>query len=199
MNEKLLLTEFQKGNQKAFNTLYNNYYKVLVVYAKQFVKDLQIAENLTQDVFVMVYEKREQLQIHTSFKAFMYTSLRNHCLNYLKKENRFSSFEDSQIKIIEENNIDDPFIKHAELAQKLHDAIHKLPKKNQQIFRMSRFEGATNEDIADNLGLTKRTVETHISNALKKLRHHLVTSKVILFFIFDFFTCILIFFVLHNT
>jgi len=183
MEDSLLIKQFQEGNLKSYETLYKKYYKLLAVYAKQFVKDLHISEDITQDTFVMIYEKRSNIEIHTSFKSFMYTAVRNNCLNYLKKEAKMIDTPFAQNEpIIEEEDANT--ISNIELAEKLAKAINKLPRQNKEIFKLSRYRGLTNEEIATKLNLTKRTVETHISNALKKLRVDLLP---IILFVLHFF------------
>ncbi|WP_346883034.1 RNA polymerase sigma-70 factor [uncultured Algibacter sp.] len=185
MEDRLLIQQFQEGNLKSYETLYKKYYKVLVVYAKQFVKDLQVAEDITQDTFVTVYEKRENIEIHTSFKSFMYTVVRNNCLNYLKKEAKMVDAPFSQNETLTEEE-DTTTITNIELAEKLIESISKLPRQNQEIFKLSRYRGLTNEEIATKLNLTKRTVETHISNALKKLRADLLSIILLVLHFFSF-------------
>ncbi|OEJ98921.1 hypothetical protein A8C32_06955 [Flavivirga aquatica] len=191
MEESLLINQFKTGNVKAYGILYKKYYKALVVYAKLFVKDLQTAEDLTQDTFIKLFEKRTILEIHTSFKALLYTSVRNACLNYIKREQKMVDVPDTEVERI--TDIEDATkVSTVEMAEKLHLAIKKLPKQNQEIFTMSRYRGYTNEEIAEELGLTKRTVETHISNALKRLRTELVNVFLIFFNFFCTFYVFLI-------
>ncbi|UZO80144.1 RNA polymerase sigma-70 factor [Aquimarina sp. ERC-38] len=191
MEDALLVEQFKQGNLKSYEVLYKKYHKVLVLYAKQFVNDLQIAENIVQDTFVTLYEKRDALQIHTSFKSFMYTVVRNNCLNYLKRESKILVNSDisNELPTHEES---EHTITKLEMAEKLHRAINQLPQQNQQIFKLSKYRGLTNEEISEKLGLTKRTVETHISNALKKLRATLTMMVIILI---NFITLIYVLFI----
>lgn len=184
MEDSLLIEQFCEGNLKSYETLYKKYYKALVVYAKQFVKDLHVSEDITQDTFIAIYEKQSNLEIRTSFKSFMYTAVRNNCLNYLKKEAKMIDVPFAQNESITEEE-DATTISNIELAEKLAKAINELPRQNQEIFKLSRYRGLTNEEIASRLNLTKRTVETHISNALKKLRTDLLP---VILLILDFFS-----------
>ncbi len=170
---------------KVLEKLFKEHYKALVIFAKNYVNDRVIAEDLVQDVFVMLHEKIEVLQIHTSIKSFLYTSVRNHAFNYLKRGKTIVF--DQTLIVEDENVIGDELIEIAELSEKLYKAIQKLPSQNQKIFKLSRLEGYSNQEIADDLGLTKRTVETHISNALKKLKVLVKENNLNIFLLF--FTC----------
>ena len=155
--------------------MFREHFKALTIYAKRYVQDLDSAQDITQEVFVRLYEKRSTLEIHTSLKAFLYTAVRNRCLDALRS-NKTHQLHKEQIKSQTEEitsftiDQDEQLIEQTALQQKLYNAINELPEQNQKIFRLSRLEGKTNQEIADQLHLTKRTVETHISNALKKLR-----------------------------
>lgn len=188
-----LLEKNLKANaSEVLEVLFTKYYKVLVIFAKNYVNDRVVAEDIVQDVFVMMYEKSSKLKIHTSVKSFLYTSVRNHALNYLKKTKTVlfdQELIDEDIAVYDEETIN-----VAELSEKLYKAIEKLPTQNQNIFKLSRLEGYSNQEIANELGLTKRTVETHISNALKRLKVFIKENNFIFFTCF----CFLIVLVLDN-
>lgn len=141
--------------------------------------DLDTAQDITQDVFVKIYEKRQLLEIHTSLKAYLYTAVRNNCFDHLKIHKIHQRHKD-QIKQESSDLVieDDDTVDQIELQDKIYKAIQTLPEQNQKIFKLSRFEAKTNQEIAELLNISKRTVETHISNALKKIK-----SLVLLVFI----------------
>lgn len=141
----------------------------MAIYANTYVSDLDTAQDITQEVFVRLYEKRDELLIHTSLKAFLYTSVKNRCLDYLKSNKIRQKHKEA---IQKESSVftEEEEIEQTELQEKIYKAIQSLPDQNQKIFILSRFEGKTNQEIAEELNISKRTVETHISNALKKIR-----------------------------
>ncbi|OEK07268.1 hypothetical protein BFP71_05075 [Roseivirga misakiensis] len=166
-----LQQELSQGSEKAFENVFLKYFKVLTVFAKKFVGDLQIAEDLVQEVLVKLYENRKTAQFHTSLKAFLFQSVRNKCIDHLRSVKSKSEHHEQ----IKQANFDDQFdfndtMIETELEERIHNAIQQLPTQCQQVFKMSRLEGKRNQEIADILKISKRTVETQISNALKRLR-----------------------------
>lgn len=174
MDDQPLIEGLAKGDHGAFEELFLKYYSPLVVFAVRMVEDEDTARELVQDVFVNFYEKNIVLHIHTSLKSHLYQSVRNRCLNHLKREKLLRGHH--QI-ILAENKESDAYFESAvetsELQQHLYGIIGRLPEKCKEVFEMSRFDGFTNQEIADQLNLSKRTVETQISKALKFLREQL--------------------------
>jgi len=161
------------GNMDDFEVLFKKYYAPLVVYACRFVNRTELAREIVQDFFVRLYEKRETLAIDTSVKSYLYRSVYNCCINYINQR----AIQEKHLKYIdqekvEEDNLENE-INRIELQQKLSEVIETLPSKCRRIFTMNRLEGLKNEEIAARLNLSKRTVETQISKALKILRHKL--------------------------
>ncbi|WP_075589801.1 RNA polymerase sigma-70 factor [Labilibacter marinus] len=188
MNDKDLLHKLSLGEESAFKEIFMLYYQQLVVFASKMVYDLDQSRDIVQEVIVNFYEKRTSIEIHTSLKAHLYQSVRNRCLNYLKREQVIRGHHSNIFE--EKKNQHQDFkdlMEQTEFENKIYGIINTLPKQCQKIFEMSRFEGKSNGDIAEELNISKRTVETQISNALKKLRsklaNHLVTCGIA-FFIF---------------
>lgn len=174
MTETDLLLGIEKGSEAAFKELFLKYYTQLVVFARKVVVDDDLARELVQDVMVNFYEKRGEIKIHSSLKAHLYQSVRNRCLNQIK-HTQIRRDHHSSIYISHKNDeayIDDK-LEETELEQRIFSIIQTLPAQCKRIFEMSRFDGHTNQEIADQLDLSKRTVETQISKALKTLRTQL--------------------------
>lgn len=190
ITDQLLVQEIKNNNEKAFESVFKKYFSVLTMYAKKYVMDFDVAKDITQDTFIKFYEKREDIEIHTSLKSFLYTSVRNKCLDHIKL-NKIRDQHKDQIKYqasISSEDEDAEHIKRTELQEKIYKILKTLPTKNQKIFMMSRIQGKTNQEIADELGLTKRTVETHISNALKRIREAVLLIMVLIIsYFFNFF------------
>lgn len=162
-----------QGSIHAFEQLFRQYYAPLVVYAGKYVTSQDVAKEIVQDFFVKLYEKRNTLSIDVSVKSYLYRSIYNCCINYINQRN----LQDKHLKNIdleknEEDNLEDE-IDSVELQYKIYEIIEGLPTKCRRIFKMNRLEGFKNEEIASQLNLSKRTVETQISKALKVLRREL--------------------------
>jgi RNA polymerase sigma-70 factor (family 1) len=145
-----------------------------VVYACKYVSSIDIAREIVQDFFVRLYEKQHSLSISISVKSYLYRSVFNCCINYLNQK----SLQDKHLKSIDldkddENSLENE-INTVELQYQIYKVIDELPAKCKQIFKMNRIEGLKNEEIAAQLNLSKRTVETQISKALKILRRKLI-------------------------
>ena len=171
LSDTNLLEQIRLGDEQAFEVLFKDYFKVLSVYARKFVQDLDLAQDLVQEVFVRFYENREKLVVHSSLKALLYQSVKNRCLDYLRSQQTHNTHHEEILTINKGSEVDaSDFMEQVELEEKIYQSISSLPEQCQVIFRMSRFEGKRNQEIADALNLSKRTVETQISNALKRLR-----------------------------
>lgn len=170
-DSKFLINRLKQGEESAYKLLFNEYYKVLTVFANKYVNDLDTAEEIVQDLFVHLYEKRENLDINSSLKSYLFRSIHNRCVNYLNAQKIRMQHANRVIKTsdIKDNNLEQEVDK-TELEQALYNAINQLPPKCQSIFKMNRFQGLSNSEIAQRLKLSKRTVETQISKALKILR-----------------------------
>ncbi|HEX2394045.1 MAG TPA: RNA polymerase sigma-70 factor [Bacteroidales bacterium] len=162
-----------KESMESFEQLFRKYYAPLVVYATRYVSGTEIAREIVQDFFVKLYEKRNTLSIDVSVKSYLYRSVYNCCINYLNQRN----IQDKHLKNIEQERIDEDNLENeinsVELQYKISEVIEQLPAKCKRIFKMNRLEGFKNDEIAARLNLSKRTVETQISKALKILRKKL--------------------------
>jgi RNA polymerase sigma-70 factor (ECF subfamily) len=174
------------GDIKAFEMLYNEQYSSLCHFAQRFVLDLDTAREIVQGVFVSIWEKRTSLPIEITLKTYLYTSVRNRCLDYLKHLNVEYEYEKMRIREIKEsgnnsfNAIDDPLdgLITKELESAIKHAIACLPDKCREIFELSKFKGLKYREIAEKLNISVKTVETQMSRAIdslkKKLSNHLM-------------------------
>ncbi|RZT95855.1 RNA polymerase sigma-70 factor (ECF subfamily) [Ancylomarina subtilis] len=158
-------------SDKRIEQLFNEHYSILTVYANKFLKNLEESREVVQDVFVKLYDRKERISIHTSVKSHLYQSVKNACLNIIKQNQNRSLHHENILYLSNAASyeIDDVF-EQTELEYQLYKAISELPEQCQRIFRMNRIEGLDNQEIADYLQISKRTVETQISKALKSLR-----------------------------
>ncbi len=170
--------KLKEGSEQAFEKIFKGYFEDLFLYARHYVVDEDVARNIVQDAYVILWEKREKIRDDIKLKYFLLTVVRNKCLNYLKRE----KFQQKYKKGILDNykvllfnydalqrlNLSD--FEFEEVETIINHTISSLPKKCQTVFRLSRFEGLSNKEIAENLGISVKTVEIHISRALRVLR-----------------------------
>ena len=174
VEQELLLRRLREGNEAAYEVLFKEYYVRLTIHANKFVEDTEVAKEIVQDLFVSIYEKREALNINSSLSSYLYRAVRNRSINFissLKQKDKYSQY----IKHTTDNsdNAIENIMNKTELETALFHAIADLPTKCRMIFKLNRFEGLSNGEIAERLELSKRTVETQISKALKILRSKL--------------------------
>jgi RNA polymerase sigma-70 factor, ECF subfamily len=172
------------GDLKTFEMVFRDYYKPLVRYGSTFLKDSDEAEDVVQQVFVSLWEKQTQLDIHTSIRAVLYKAVQNACLNKIKYlKVRTSYAEELKATAIQED-ASDP-VQANELNERIHLAVENMPEQCGRIFKMSRYEQLRYQEIADQLGLSVKTVENQMGKALKIVREELkdYLPLLILFFI----------------
>lgn len=158
-----LLHHLKSHDKTAFEWLYRLYWQRLYDFAILKTQDANVAEELVQDLFVTLWEKRESLHI-TNFQSYLFAAIRNRIIDYYKRK----IF--AELDTIEEPDGTEYPIFFAELEAVLHEAIGQLPEKTQEIFRLNRLEDQTASQIAKLLNLPERTVEYHITQALRKLK-----------------------------
>lgn len=171
IKEEILIQRLINGDQTAFELLFRFYYPGLVVFTSNILLDKENAEEIVQDFFVRLWIKRKNINKGSSFKNFLFTSVKNSSINFLKREKIKSRIIDELKNMVANDTLYDPdlFIV-SELQKRIEDACNKLPPRTKEVFGLSRFKCLSNDEIATRLNISKRTVETHISNALKILR-----------------------------
>lgn len=162
-------------SEAAFEQLFKTHFKALHAYAFSFVKDSNIAEDMVQNTFFKVWEKQDDIHIHTSLKAYLYRSVYHECLNYLKHQKvktTYASFTKHRNEKSHENASQK--VQMQELETKLERALSELPEQCRTVFQMSRFETLKYREIADQLNISIKTVENQMGKALRILRLKLV-------------------------
>ncbi len=181
MHSRDLTANLSKDDPHAFGVLFSEYYSPLCLYAIRFTKDKASAEEIVHETFVKLWEHRENLDINESVAGYLYKSVQNNALNYLKKEqikNKYSEAYAEQLRnaeeyftVTQESGLSVVLAK--ELESKILEAIDSLPEQCKEIFKLSRFAGLKNQEIADKKKVTLNTVQKQISIALEKLRKSL--------------------------
>jgi RNA polymerase sigma-70 factor (ECF subfamily) len=158
-------------NEAAFEQLFITHFKRLYAYALTIVKEEMTAEEMVQNVFFKIWEKKGRVDIQTSVVAYLYRSVYHESLNYLKHKKVKAAYQ-SHTAYHTKNQSDNATsrVQLSELQQKLDIALGELPEQCRTIFQMSRFEELKYQEIADRLGISIKTVENQMGKALKILR-----------------------------
>ncbi|KAB5491438.1 RNA polymerase sigma factor [Flagellimonas hadalis] len=182
-NEKLLLEALKNRQEKALETIFDRYWKRLYIYAHSLTGDHQIAEDLVQEIFISLWEKSATTSIE-QIEAYLFRGVKYRAINHLKLEQRkVSAEEELKLRPIKEGTEEHmDYLESSELFQK---TMEKLPNRCRRVFYLSRVQGYNNREIAQEMNISIRTVETHISNALSLFRIHFNNSFLpILLFLF---------------
>lgn len=164
----------QRYDDVAFEQLFKTHYKALHAYANVILKEEDLAEEIVQGMFLKFWEKRELLQVQSSIKAYLYKCIYNDCMNHLKHEKIKLKHQEFTYHTM--NTHQEPASAKAELTELEHNlqgALNELPEQCRTIFQMSRFEELKYREIADQLGLSIKTVENQMGKALRVLRFKL--------------------------
>lgn len=179
-NDEINIEKIRFGDLEEFTRLFKQFYEPLYFFAGRFVWDKASAENIVQDFFVKLWERRDSLEITTSLKSYMYTSIKNLSLNFIKKENHFSAIEEEET-VLENQKNPVEILEENELGESIHKAISELPDKCREIFMMCRFDDLSYQEIAEIQNISVNTVKTQLQRAMKILSNKLSHIKFILF------------------
>jgi RNA polymerase sigma-70 factor (family 1) len=171
--DEFLVERLSQSDRQAFEEIYLKYWEKLYSSVYKRVRNGEVAEEIVQDFFVYLWEKRNALVIHTSFEAYIHTAVRYQVLNYLQKELTRNNYKSTLITAERYSNdtLDQVYLN--ELNKIIEHEIGQLPDKCQHVFRLSRQENLTIKEIAERLSISTKTVENHLTKALKILRINL--------------------------
>lgn len=175
-------------DQAYFEQLFKTHYVHLCNYAHQYVRDWDSAKDITQKVYINLWENRTEIDPQKSLQSYLFTAVRNRCLNYMRDQKKYRS----RVLDLELMESDIPFMEDnrqlKELQEKISAAVSDLPEKCRLVFEMSRYRDMKYQDIAAELDISVKTVEAHMSRALKGLREKLQAYLHLLWILFAFFS-----------
>jgi len=183
MEEKqtYLLKKLKSGDEGTYISLFEEYYVGLCAYSRRYVGRKDIAEDIVSETFFKIWENRKKLEITGSVKSYLFQAVANNSLNHLRKLKKEKRLEDYFLGTGNENigfkevaeNITENSLLIKDLNSRIEEAVNLLPPQQQTAFRLKRFEGKKNKEIAEEMGLAVKTVEMHLSKALISLRKNL--------------------------
>ncbi|MCS2891442.1 RNA polymerase sigma-70 factor [Parabacteroides faecis] len=182
MGRSLLIQQLKDGNEKVFEQIVKSYWPRLYAFANIYVINKEAAKEIVQDTFLVLWSQRKYLEDNTCLITYLMVVGRNKCLNYLKSLqlhtipiddlNECTVYQRSNVYVLEDDSLEILITK--ELAQAIATSLEKLPAQTKEIFMLSRYNGLKNKEIADQLGISTKSVEYHIKNALKQLKSDLI-------------------------
>ena len=155
--------------ERDFEKLFKEHFVSITIYSRKIVQDTDTAKDLAHRSFVKVWEKRDTLPDDSNLKALLYRIAHNLSINYVRDQKKYTT--DETLPLFESENSDaDNDIVASELEAAIVDTIKHMPEKSREVFILSRYQKLTNPKISEKLGISIKTVEAHITSALKLLR-----------------------------
>ena len=169
----ILVSQMKAGDRGSFDKIFRRSYKPLLRFCYRYVADEDVAAEIVQDVFVKLWTNRDKINISTSFDAYMMSSVRNAAYTYINKER--SHNEAHEMLVVDEADTVDPSeqLQSDNLEASYRAILATMPEKRREVFLASRFEGMKYGEIAEKLNISQKTVEAHMSAAIKQLKEGL--------------------------
>lgn len=174
ITEQNITTLIREGKKEAYHFLYENYYRQLTLYAMTYIHEQMGAEDMVQNIFFKLWEGRNKLTVVANIKGYLYSAVRNECLNFLRHQNVKGRFQNEMADFLakDEKTVENEYV-IGELAIRIKEAIDSLPDKQKRIFLLSRRKNLKYAEIAIVLNTSEKNIEYHMSNALRYLRDYL--------------------------
>ena len=178
----LLLARLSQGDPQSLEILFHQYWEPLYAMAVCRLQDSAEAQDVVQSLFADVWQRRKQLNVKTSLRAYLYTALKYTILDHMRAQ----TVREKYVQVIRHvattsNNSTADTVAHHELEEKVKQGMNSLPERCRQVFHMRRLEQHSVKEIAVTLGISPKTVENQLTKATKVLRLHLKEYVPILF------------------
>ena len=169
--ELLMRKTFEENEQAGMEMVFRLYYRVLCSHAVRFVSSRAIAEDIVSDILFEFQSKGVYLQITTSYRAYLFTSVRNRAYDYVKKEMNHGNtvIENALSVACQISEQPDSITQFEELHHLIENTINAMPLKRKQVYIMHRFESKKSKEIAEELNLSQRTIESHLYKAIQQV------------------------------
>ncbi|WP_428328345.1 RNA polymerase sigma factor [Mucilaginibacter sp.] len=177
-----LLIYLKQDDTTAFNAIYKRYSKPVYTYLLHKLKDQDICNDVLQDIFVNVWEKRGELDIDTSLKAYLFQAARFKIIDIYRRDVKYQKYLSGLADYIVDHSLITDRIDQRKKLQDIEVAVNKMPEKMREIFILSRFKHQSTNAIASKTNLSNQTVKNQISKALRILRLNYMSIDVIFLF-----------------
>lgn len=186
--EKNIVSRYKKGDASAFDTLYFSYSKKLYYFVMGLLKDQTIAEEIIQEVFVKLWEKRDKVNADLNFENYIFMIAYNSVRKYFRDKSLESRILANMSAITtEEINSTESIVIYNDLLSLVNEAIEKMPSQRKRVYKLSRHDGMSIQDISKKLNISKRTAENHLSRALKYLKEEIANISLLTSLFFHLF------------
>lgn len=198
LSEANILLKLKAGDEDTYVMLFREYYVPLCNYSRRYLGRKDLAEDIVSETFFNIWTKRDKIDIKTSLKAYLFQAVCKNSLYYLRKAKKEEMLEDYLVKHSTDNKGLDNFTTESpsdfllvkDLSEKIKAGIERLPPQQQATFKLKRYEGKKNREIAEIMGISVKTVEMHLAKAMLSLRSYLkdyVPEFLILLILRDIF------------
>ena len=175
-----LVDRLRRGDEEAFSLLFRRQYQSLCFFAGRYIRDLNTAESLVQEVFVRLWDGRQHVHIRVSLKSYLYTSVRNSCLNYIKHERFSRPLEGVERRSDDAVTQPDLQLESQEVTAAVQRAISDLPAKQRETLSLAKYDELSYQEIAEIQNVSINTVKTQLKRALKALSNSLQYLQMLL-------------------
>jgi RNA polymerase sigma-70 factor (family 1) len=175
-----LAAAVRTGDAAAFEQLFQTYYQRMFVFVESYVRSADVAEDLTADVFVRIWERRAEWELRGSLRAYLYAAARNEALAWLRRQRMMERVHDGALHDDSPPGMGAPpapgdaAVQARELAEAVEQAIERLPERGREAFVLHRKHGLSYAEVGETMGISPRTVEVHIRRAFQALRGELI-------------------------
>jgi RNA polymerase sigma-70 factor (ECF subfamily) len=183
-----------EGNPTAYEELFKQNFARMLGYCRLFIHDNAQANDLVQECFVKLWEKRQIIKTSQSVEGLLFVMLRNRCLNYLREQKLHA--QDRNINLLEENDLqylyqldftgEEEKSLEERLLESIHESVNKLPEKRKLVFIKAKIEGKKNKEVAEELGISVKAVEKYLHQAKEQIRLEMLEKFPLLSFLVAF-------------
>lgn len=169
--ERAILEEFKKGNHDAFAEIFEHYSKSLFQFSLGYLKSKEAAEDIVQEVFIKIWNSRRNIKTNTSFQSYLFKITLNSVRRYFNQLSRFNDLKHDIL--VESVDTKSDFYDRTDyqfMLDKLDEFIKRMPEKRREVFNLKKLEGKSLKEISEELNITTKTVEYHITEAMHFLK-----------------------------
>lgn len=180
-----IVVQLKNGEHGAYEKVFKTWYEPLCSYACSILRDMDEAEEVVQKMFCTLWDKHEEIDVQLSLQSYLYKTVHNRCLNHIRHGAVQDKYKSEFLHINEEaHDSTNMRVEYSELQQELSRAVAQLPEQARRVFELSRVKNLSYQEIAEQLKISRNTVENHMGKALRLLRESLKEYLPLIAFLF---------------